>query len=491
MSIPKTKNNQATLLCRVSSEKQAQGYSLDYQAKDGVAYAQRHGLVITRTDRVEESASKDTRKKWREYLERARQGPESHVLIPRVDRSLRNIDDLAEIVKFPKQTGKVLHFFGDGIVYHSESSPAELLHVLIQGAVATWGAAELAVKVKKGMHEKVSQGGWSGRAPLGYLNDKLKKIIHPDPVMAPWIVRAHELAATGKHSLDSIVRTLREEGCTRKLHRSNVAYMLRNTAYYGFNEWPKGSGVLIKGNWEPLISKRLHDEAVRGLERFNKPKYGSRAFAFTGILKCGRCGCAVVGELKKGKYRYWHCTWRRPCTNKTYLREEDVESMIVGNLKDIKLGPALTNRVLGYLERDSANVATAQVTRIATLRQERERLKNRLDKAYDDKLDGKLDENTWANKHRDWQDRMLNLDEQIATLEKSFPGDYMPRARAVLELANACATLYETMPSDKKRELLETLCSNFEMDGKKLIPTWKKPFDLVGRMASCPNWLRD
>ena len=31
-------------------------------------------------------------------------------------------------------------------------------------------------------------------------------------------------------------------------------------------------------------------------------------FAFSGLIACGRCGCSVVGEIKKQKYIYYHCT---------------------------------------------------------------------------------------------------------------------------------------------------------------------------------------
>lgn len=36
-------NSLATLLCRISSEKQAEGYSLDFQEKGGLKYAAANG----------------------------------------------------------------------------------------------------------------------------------------------------------------------------------------------------------------------------------------------------------------------------------------------------------------------------------------------------------------------------------------------------------------------------------------------------------------
>jgi hypothetical protein len=34
----------------------------------------------------------------------------------------------------------------------------------------------------------------------------------------------------------------------------------------------------------------------------NNIKRGRRDFAFSGLISCKKCGCAVVGEIKKGRY---------------------------------------------------------------------------------------------------------------------------------------------------------------------------------------------
>jgi len=39
-----------------------------------------------------------------------------------------------------------------------------------------------------------------------------------------------------------------------------------------------------------------------------KAKRGRHDFAFSGLIECARCGCAVVGEIKKQHYVYYHCT---------------------------------------------------------------------------------------------------------------------------------------------------------------------------------------
>ncbi|WP_414712606.1 zinc ribbon domain-containing protein [Sphingobium sp.] len=31
-------------------------------------------------------------------------------------------------------------------------------------------------------------------------------------------------------------------------------------------------------------------------------------FAFTGLITCGHCGCAVVAQMQKKRYVHYHCS---------------------------------------------------------------------------------------------------------------------------------------------------------------------------------------
>ena len=49
-------------------------------------------------------------------------------------------------------------------------------------------------------------------------------------------------------------------------------------------------------------------------------------FVYTGLVHCGHCGCVLVGELKKGRCVYYHCTANRGKCPEPYTRQE-----ILGN----------------------------------------------------------------------------------------------------------------------------------------------------------------
>ena len=45
---------------------------------------------------------------------------------------------------------------------------------------------------------------------------------------------------------------------------------------------------------------------------------------FQGLLSCGHCGCALVAEIKKKRYVYYHCTGNKGKCSEKWVREEEV-----------------------------------------------------------------------------------------------------------------------------------------------------------------------
>ena len=64
---------------------------------------------------------------------------------------------------------------------------------------------------------------------------------------------------------------------------------------------------------------------------------------FPGLIACHACGCAVVGEIKKERYVYYHCTgYADKCRSnpascrRKYVREEALEAQfteLLGRLR--------------------------------------------------------------------------------------------------------------------------------------------------------------
>ena len=106
--------------------------------------------------------------------------------------------------------------------------------------------------------------------------------------------------------------------------------------YSGEFEWNE---ILYQGKYEPLISKELWAKVQSILEyrygaKTRKTKYD---FTYTGLLTCGHCGCALVAEIKKCKYIYYHCTGYKGKCPEAYTREENLDKQLKGSLKRISL----------------------------------------------------------------------------------------------------------------------------------------------------------
>ena len=77
---------------------------------------------------------------------------------------------------------------------------------------------------------------------------------------------------------------------------STVHTILRNRLYTGWFEW---NGKLIQGKHEALVPVELWERVQSVLDgRFaKKAKRGKHDFAFSGLIACHACGCAVAGEI--------------------------------------------------------------------------------------------------------------------------------------------------------------------------------------------------
>jgi hypothetical protein len=148
-----------------------------------------------------------------------------------------------------------------------------------------------------------------------------------------------EWYARGDVSLKEVTRLAKEIGLThprahRPLAKSEIHRILRNPIYAGDFVW---NGRRYQGNHEPLISRVLFEALQEVFESANRPKYTKHRHAFAGLVSCGRCGCALTAELKKGRYVYSHCTGSRGRCGNTYVREEELSRLFEDVVRRVQI----------------------------------------------------------------------------------------------------------------------------------------------------------
>jgi len=102
------------------------------------------------------------------------------------------------------------------------------------------------------------------------------------------------------------------------------------------------------------------------------------------------------------------------------------------------------------------------------------------DRAYEDKLLGKISEELWERKSKNWEDEILYLQ---LKLKSHIDADvnYYETGIAIIELANQACDMYLHNTRQEQRELLDTSLSNCTFYRGTLCPTYRKPFDILAK----------
>jgi site-specific DNA recombinase len=265
-----------------------------------------------------------------------------------------------------------------------------------------------------------------------------------------------------------------------------VHSILRNRIYTGQFEW---NGNLVQGKHQPLISTDLGERVqdVLDCRNANKHRRMRHDFAFSGLIACHRCGCSIVGEIKKQKYVYYHCTGyadkcrdRPTACRRRYVREEVLDKQFTDLLGRLQFDDEVREWVREALYASHADERREHEDAIKRLLGEHKRIGDRINAMYLDKLDGRIDSTFFDVKSAEWreeQNRCLREIERHQCAEQS----YMDEGIQILELARNAQKLFERQQPREKRRLLNFVLSNCSSEDGKVVATFRQPFDLLAQ----------
>ncbi|MDX1608403.1 MAG: recombinase family protein, partial [Candidatus Spechtbacterales bacterium] len=328
------------LYARKSSESdERQALSIEAQVKEMLDMARRDGLNITDIRRESHSAkATGQRPVFNKMLEDIRTGVFDGIIAWAPDRLSRNAGDLGAIVDLIDQKKLIeIRTFGQKFA----DNPNEKFLLMILGAQGKLENDQKGVNVKRGLRARCEQGLWPASPPTGYLrHPSREKNCHmiQDPKRALTIKQMFEKVAYDNWIGRNVYRWLKNEldfktVNNKHLSVSNVYTILKNHFYYGTFEYPKESGNWYKGAHEPIITKELFDKVQETLVGSFVRKTESKEFAFTRLMKCGKCGSGITAEekfkkLKNGsvnRHVYYVCTKSRDINCKgTRINEKDL-----------------------------------------------------------------------------------------------------------------------------------------------------------------------
>ena len=446
----------------------------------------------------DETAYKEDRQKFQEIVTEIQKYPDFCIIVfDKIDRFTR--DGSSEIVRIFKdmvKDGRIeLHFPSDGLIIHKDSPACDKTRLGMGMVFGEYYSAAISDNVKRRFNQKIHDGEWPGKAPVGYMNiiEGKDKNIVPDPERRNYIVETFRLRAQGA-SYRAIAKTLREDGFTsnmkvpRPITQSQIEAILENPFYYGVMRY---NGGFYPHKYEPLITKMLFDKAKAASDAraWNKTKTAVKNhFTFNGILRCANCGCSMSSYNKKG-HVYLHCTKAKGngCPQKN-IPESVVMEQVFELLDRLHIGQDVVEQALESLKNEHDNQQTYYAGALEKARHEYRKYKNRLETLYADRLDGRITVEEYDKYATEYRNMVEELDDRIVRLsndDKSFE----IKAGYLLELADKAKTLFENSQPEEKTKLLKLLVANLEINQKRLQFNLLKPFDMLIEPLQNGNWL--
>ena len=207
-----------------------------------------------------------------------------------------------------------------------------------------------------------------------------------------------------------------------------------------------------------------------------------------GLVACGHCGDPVTGERKTKQtkqgpndYVYYRCArYNRKGHPRIRVREQQLEAHVLDlfdriHIDDEKVRDWFRRALQAYTRSGQQD----QEKQLAELNRQVTVLRNQQDRLLNLPLLEEIDDETFASKRNvEFRDRMADVKLNLERLDRGR-AEQGEIALNVFELSQTLHDKWLNADYRAKRRLLEIVCLNFRLDGVSLVPTIRKPFDVL------------
>ncbi len=483
------------LYARKSSESEdRQVQSIEDQVNRLTKLAKEQGLVIQEIITEAKSAKKpNNRPKFDEMIKMVENGGTAGILCWQINRLSRNPIDSAKL-QWLLQNGVLKSIQTVDREYRPEDN---VLVFSVESGMANQFLLDLSKNVKRGIQGKLEKGWLPGSAPTGYLNDVIEHTILADPERFPLIRQAWDLMLTGNYSVAQILDTLNNDWGFRtvKKKRSGGKPLALSGLYSIFSNLFYTGVILHLGEQYPaqhpsMVTLDEFDRVQIILGRKGKPRPKTHEFAYTGVIRCGDCGCMITAQSKTKNiksdgslktYTYYHCTKRKvnvPCSQKGAVKEENLEEQIEKQIASLTILPEFKQWALDCLnennDQEIDNRSKVYESQHKTLTETQAQLDSLTKMRYRELID----DETFLKEKQILTYQIARLTSQLRETEG--------RAEKWLELTEktfdfACYAHSRFLTGDlrTKKEILSALGSNFVLKDGKLTLSLHKYFEPI------------
>lgn len=519
------------MYCRKSSEDEERQVISNESQHDALEPISIRDRLVMREEISEEASAKmsGTRPKFNTMLKRIRKGEANAILCWHLNRLSRNAGDAAEIIELMDQ-GKLVEIRTPSQTF--KNIPNDKFLVMLFCSQAKLENDNKSEDVKRGLEKKAKLGLYPGVAPLGYLNDKSKnrgeRDLYNDPERFEFVKQMWRMLLARTHTPPQILKVANEEWGfrTRKTRRTGgkplsitgLYHVFHNPFYYGWYEYPVGSGKWYEGKHEPMATREEFEQVQIILGR-NGSTRPSRplTFPYTGIIECGNCRGMITAEEKHHvrctkcrhkfacghrdrcpqckttiaemsapllrRYVYYHCARRRTACRERSVELKDLEKLIKKELTRVHISAEFNKWTFRFLQelylQDVDTVINSSQLRQKALSD----CIKRLDKLVELKTSPGNEDGSLLSDEEYGQKRLKLLKER-AMLESSrteiLKAEYALReSQETFRIAETAAIKFIQGSPQEKKEVLARIGSNLALKDKKLIIKAVSPFVFI------------
>ena len=268
---------------------------------------------------------------------------------------------------------------------------------------------------------------------------------------------------------------------------SQVDKILKNPFYTGVM---RVKGVEYAHHYTPIINRELYDSVQGAASRFKKQpfKYAGLPYFYRGIITCHACGCRITPERSKGLI-YYHCTQYKGKHGARWVREEELSAQFEQAIDRIHPSQQQYDEVVNALKLSHSDKVAFKAHQLGLLQASLTKTESRLSRLYDSYLDGDITKEFYKTKQLALHIERDQLNIKISSIDRANK-EYYDNAIRVMELVRNAPLLFRKITNpEEKRQILNMLFQNLELEGDQLRWKYKKPFNSMASYKNDSSWL--